>query len=60
MFTELARTASDAVEQSYDPGARSDVSGSRCTSIWEVPLSELSSVIEATESVVGKAFGGYL
>ena len=60
VFTELVRSASEAVEQPYDPGSRSDISGSRCTSIWEVPLSELSSVIEATESVVGKAFGGYL
>ena len=52
--------ASEAIDQPYDPGARSDVSGSRCTSIWEVPISELSSVVDATESVVGRAFGGYL
>ena len=60
MFTDLARMANEAIDQTYDPGARSETSCSRCTPLWEVPISELSSVVDATESIVGKAFGNYI
>ena len=54
VFTEMARIANEAINQTYDPGSRPDASGSRCTPLWEVPITELSSVVEATGSVVGR------